>query len=153
MISWAGSSKHRDRSADVLITQGAGKIAYNVVRSLGRHGLEIVVGVDKFSGMAVFSRYATERVHLPFLTTQTAAFVKALKEVLQRYSPKVYMPMGDDTYVAAKHIDAFQETGVIVPIAPFEAIERLVKKDEVASLAQCLGIPCLLYTSPSPRDS
>jgi predicted ATP-grasp superfamily ATP-dependent carboligase len=101
----------------------------------------VIVGADKFSGMAVFSRYATAHFRHPVLTTQTAEFVKGVKEALQRYSPQVYLPMGDDTYVAAKYIAELQETGVTIPIAPFETIKMLAKKNEVVTLAKALGIP------------
>lgn len=126
---------------DVLITQGWGRIAYNVVRSLGRQRLNVVVGVDKFLGMALFSRYASAKVRHPFFTTQTASFVRRVKEVLQLYSPKVYLPIGEETCVAAKYIEELQQTGVTIPIAPFETIKTLHKKNEIISLARSLKIP------------
>lgn len=36
---------------DVMVTQGWGRIAYNIVRSLGRKGLKVGLGVDNFLGM------------------------------------------------------------------------------------------------------
>jgi predicted ATP-grasp superfamily ATP-dependent carboligase len=129
------------RGFDVLMTQGWGKIAYNVVRSLGRERLRVVVGTDKLGGMAALSRYAAEHFRHPFVTLQTAAFVRAVRDALRRYSPAVYLPTSDDTYVASRFIDEFQATGTIVPIAPFATIRTLHKKNEVAALASSLGIP------------
>jgi predicted ATP-grasp superfamily ATP-dependent carboligase len=126
---------------DVLVTQGWGKIAYNVVRSLGREQLRVVVGTDRLSGMAALSKYALGQFRHPSVTLQTAAFVRTVRDSLRRYSPAVYLPTSDDTYVASRFIDQFQATGTVVPIAPFATICRLHKKNEVAALASSLGIP------------
>jgi predicted ATP-grasp superfamily ATP-dependent carboligase len=129
------------RAYDVLITQGWGRIAYNVVRSLGRQRLQVIVGTDRFSGMAAWSRYASARFRHPVITRQTIAFVNSVEAALRRYSPAVYLPMNDDTFVAARFIERFQETGARVPIAPFEVLRTLHKKSGLMSLAASLEIP------------
>src|SRR4051794_4240794 len=138
------------RGVDVLVTQGWGKIAYNVVRSLGRERLRVVVGTDRLGGMAALSKYATARFTHPFVTVQTAAFVKSVREALGRYSPAVYLPTSDDTYVASRFIDLFEATGTVVPLAPFDTIRTLHKKNDVAALASSLGIP--IPETLIPRD-
>ena len=134
------TSRSREAS-DVLVSQGWGRIAYNVVRSLARQGLKVVVGTDEFRGMSVFSRYVPATFRHPSFVTQTPEFVRAVTEALQRYSPKVYLPTNEDTYVAARYIDDLQATGVIVPVASFGTIKRLHNKNELMSLVKCLGIP------------
>jgi predicted ATP-grasp superfamily ATP-dependent carboligase len=129
------------RRFDVLTTQGWGKIAYNVVRSLGRRGLRVVVGTDKLGGMAALSRYAAARFRHPIITSETAAFVRCVEEALRRYAPRVYLPTSDDTFVAARFVDRFQATGTIVPVAAFETIRTLHRKDTVTALAASLAIP------------
>jgi predicted ATP-grasp superfamily ATP-dependent carboligase len=49
--------------------------------------------------------------------------------------------MNEDVFVVARHIQEFRDTGVVTPIAPFETIKKLHKKDEVLSLAKSIGIP------------
>jgi predicted ATP-grasp superfamily ATP-dependent carboligase len=137
---------------DVLITQGWGRAAYNVFRSLRRHGLSVVVGTDRFSGMAALSRYASARFRHPSITAQPASFITSVKEALQRYSPKVYLPTGEDTYVVAKHAGELQEAGVIIPIAPFATLKLLHKKNQVISLARSLGIPTPETLDPKDDD-
>jgi predicted ATP-grasp superfamily ATP-dependent carboligase len=126
---------------DVLLTQAWGKSAYNVVRSLGRQGLSVAVGTDKFSSMAVHSRYAATSFEHPFPIAQTAEFIGDVRQALNRYAPKVYLPVAEDTYIVAKYIEYLQGSGAIIPIAPFQTIRTLHKKDELARLAESLGIP------------
>jgi predicted ATP-grasp superfamily ATP-dependent carboligase len=122
------------------------------VRRLGRHGVKVVLGTDKFGGMASFSRYTSARFRHPVITLQTADFVKSVKAALQRYSPQVYLPTGEDTYVVAKFIHELQETGVTIPIAPFQTLRTLHKKDAVMCLAKSSGIPVPATTVPKSHD-
>ncbi len=135
------SSGARPDPVDVLVTQGWGKSAYNVVRSLGRHGLSVAVGTDKFSSMAVYSRYAASSFQHSFSIVQTAEFIGQVRQALSRLAPKVYLPLAEDTYMVAKYIDQLQGAGTIIPIAPFQTIRTLHKKDALARLAESLGIP------------
>jgi predicted ATP-grasp superfamily ATP-dependent carboligase len=144
-------SPTRDGS-DVLITQGWGRTAYQIVRSLGKHGLKVVLGTDKFGGMASFSRYASARFRHPIITLETTEFVQSVKAALHRYTPKVYLPTGEDTYVVAKFVDELQKTGVTIPIAPFQTLKALHKKDEAISLAKLIGIPVPATTVPKSHD-
>jgi predicted ATP-grasp superfamily ATP-dependent carboligase len=64
-----------------------------------------------------------------------------VREAIQRYAPTVYMPSAEDTYIVAKYIDNLQCAGTVVPIAPFETIRTLHKKDTLARLAASLNIP------------
>jgi predicted ATP-grasp superfamily ATP-dependent carboligase len=126
---------------DVLITQGWGRVAYNVVRSLSKRGLNVVAGTDRFLGMTFFSRHTAQRFRHPFPTTQTMAFVDAAKKALYRYSPSVYLPTSEDTLVVSRYLEIFQETGAVIPVAPFHVIKRLYRKDQVVALAETVGIP------------
>ena len=135
-------SRHgkQDR-VDVLVTQGWGKSAYNVVRSLGRRGLSVALGTDKFSSMAVHSRYASLSFQHSFPVAQTPEFVGEVRQALTRYGPKVYLPLAEDTYIIAKYIDHLKGAGAAIPIASFQTIRTLHKKDSLARLAESLGIP------------
>ena len=141
-----GMSRHgkQDR-VDVLVTQGWGRSAYNVVRSLGRQGLSVAVGTDKFSSMAVHSRYASSSFQHSFPIAQTPEFIGEVRQALTRYAPKVYLPLAEDTYIIAKYIDHLKGAGAAIPIASFQTIRTLHKKDSLARLAESLGIP-------TPRD-
>jgi len=147
-------SRNGSRSArptDVLISNAWGRSPYNVLRSLARHRLSVVVGTDKFMGMAALSRYSAATFRHPLATTEPEAFTRRIKEAIQLYSPRVYLPMGEDTYVVAKYIDQLQSPAVTIPVAPYQTIRRLHKKDEVTELARSLGIP--VPDTIVPRDA
>jgi predicted ATP-grasp superfamily ATP-dependent carboligase len=126
---------------DVLITQGSGRVAYNVVRSLSKQGLKVVAGTDKTLGMTFFSRHTAQRFRHPVPATQPNGFINAAIKALHRYSPSVYLPTSDDTLVVSRYLGELRETGAVIPIAPFDVIRRLYRKDMVLALAESLGIP------------
>lgn len=145
--------RHRSsHPVDVLLTQAWGKSAYNVVRSLGRRDLSVVVGTDRFSGMAAYSRYAAGSFQHALPVTQTPEFISDVRQALQRYTPKVYMPTAEDTYIIAKYFDHLTRGQTIIPIAPFETIRTLHKKDALARLAASLNIPTPQTIAPRTAD-
>lgn len=136
----APTNRAEDRM-DAIVTQGWGRIAYNVVRSLGRQGLKVAVGTDEFLGMTYFSRYSEAAFRHPFFVSQPKEFVQSVKEAMRRYRPAVYLPSGQETHVVARYRNEFDGLGVEIPIAPFETLRKLHKKDELMNLARSLGIP------------
>lgn len=133
---------------DAIVTQGRGRIAYNIVRSLGRRGVRVCVGTDALSGMAVFSRYVAATFRHPPFVDKPTEFIRTLREAIQRHSPAVYLPSGEEAYVVARHMESFQDLDVKIPIAPFETLRRLHLKHESCRLASSLGISAPRTTVP-----
>lgn len=134
-------SKNTTNQLDVLVTHGWGRIAYNTVRSLARHGLKVGVGTDQFLGMACFSRYTCANFRHPSFIVQPSEFVQSIKDAIQRYEPAVYLPADQENLVIARYRNEFKGLGVEIPIASFETLRTLHKKDEAMKLARSLGIP------------
>lgn len=132
---------HVVRQADVLISNAWGRSPYNVVRSLALRHLRVAVGTDKFLGMAALSRYAAPTFRHPSAFEEPEAFVTAVTRAIERYNPLVYLPTGEDTYIAAKYADELRATGVLIPVAPYSTIRTLHRKDTIGALASSLGIP------------
>jgi len=126
---------------DVVVTQGWGRIAYNIVRSLARRGLKVALGTDEFLGMAVLSRYTGTTFLHPSFIHHTQEFVKSLRESLLAYAPRVYIPAEQEVLVVAKYRDQFSDLETKIPIAPFDTLCLLHKKDEAARLAASLEVP------------
>jgi predicted ATP-grasp superfamily ATP-dependent carboligase len=131
----------KGKECDVLVTQGWGRIAYNIVRSLGKKGLSVALGTDEFLGMGVFSRFTSKTFRHPCFVTQTQSFVSDVKESLLRYSPKVYIPSDQEVLAIAKCRDQFDDVNTEIPISSFETLKQLHKKDELSRLAATVGIP------------
>ena len=127
--------------ADVLISNAWGRTPYNVTRSLSRHGLRVVVGTDAFRGMAALSRYSAASFRHPHAISKPERFVECVKGAFHDHSPRVYLPMGEETYIVARYLDDLQSSGVRIPVAPYQTIRRLHRKDEATKLALALGIP------------
>jgi len=137
-------------SFEVLVSNAWGRSAYNVVRSLARNGLHVLVGTDKFRGMAAVSRYPTATFRHPVVTIEPDRFIYRIKEIVEQFAPAVYLPAGEHAYVVAKHRDALEANGTVIPIAPYQAIRTLHNKDELNALARSLGIPT--PATIRPRD-
>lgn len=131
----------RSREFDVLVTHGWGRIAYNIVRSLGRRGLKVVLGTDEFQGMAVLSRYTAANFRHPVFVRHTEEFLATLKQYLKRYAPSVYIPSEQEVLLVAHAREQFNGLETRFPIAPFVTLCLLHKKDTLAQLAASLDIP------------
>jgi predicted ATP-grasp superfamily ATP-dependent carboligase len=128
-------------AVDVLVTQGWGRIAYNIVRSLGRQGLKVDVGFDRFRGMAAISRYTHSSFFHPSFISHTPQFIQCVREAVQSRRPKVYIPADQEALVVAKYRSELSDLPTEVPVAPFAVLRRLHKKDDASLLATSLDIP------------
>jgi len=134
-------TRQRAKDIDVVITQGWGRIAYNIVRSLGRKGLKVALGTDEFGGMAVLSRYTSTTFRHPSFVTHPAEFVRNVRDSLITHKPRVYIPSDQEVLAIAKYRDQFDDVNVEIPISSFETLKVLHKKNELAGLAAEMGIP------------
>ncbi len=144
-VSSASTSTHK---LDVVLTNGRNRIAYNILRSLGKAGLCVGVGVDSDGGMGVFSRFATARFRHPGHVSDELGFVETVRLYIQQYRPKVYIPTCDESFAVARHIDRFADLGVQIPISSHAITERLENKWSATELALSLGIPVPATIAP-----
>jgi predicted ATP-grasp superfamily ATP-dependent carboligase len=129
------------QKVDALVTQGWGRIAYNVVRSLGKKGLTVGVGLDEFIGMAAASKYTRLTFRHPSFITQTEGFIQSVRQAVFQHQPKALIPADQDILTVARYKEEFEDLDVKTAIAPFDTLKQLHKKDEVVRLANELGIP------------
>ena len=135
------SSSQRVKGIDAVVTQGWGRIAYNIVRSLGRKGIKVALGADEYRGMAAVSRYTGLTFTHPSFVIQPVDFVKSVRESLIRYKPKVYIPSDQEILAIARYRELFDDLNVEIPISSFEILKKLHKKNELTKLASQIGIP------------
>jgi predicted ATP-grasp superfamily ATP-dependent carboligase len=136
-----GTKGTAPRPLDAVVTNGWGRIAYNIVRSLGRHGLRVGVGTDEFLGMCVASRYATATFRHPAFTENPGGFIRSVRDALETYRPRVYLPSDQEALVVAKHRVTLDGLGVEIPVADFDVLRALHRKDELARVAVEAGVP------------
>ena len=126
---------------DVIVTNGWTRISYNILRSLGRRGLRVGLGVDSRSGMSVYSRYNSKTLYQPSFQKDGKGFIASVKQAILTYRPSVYIPADDDIFIVAKHIDEFKDLPGNIPIASTETLNLLDNKNEASELAKSLDIP------------
>ena len=125
---------------DVMVTNVWGRIGYNIVRSLGKQGLKVAVGMDKYRGMALLSRYKhTTFFHHNFIT-HPKEFIRDFEETIQKYRPKAYIPSDQEVMLVAKYLEKSNIPGIEIPIASFTTLRSLHKKDDVYKIACSQGI-------------
>jgi hypothetical protein len=56
-----------------------------------------------------------------------------LRSALDRLKPKVYLPSHEETFVIARYIDWLKKTGVKIPVAGFNVLRLLHRKDLMAA--------------------
>ncbi len=131
----------RARMVDVVVTYGWNRVAYNMLRALTSHGVRVAIGDTATTAMAKKSRYCSETFQYRSFYTRPQDFVGDLETVFRRLRPKVYLPSHEETFVVARYIDRLRKTGVKIPIADFDLLRTLHRKDLMAVVAQKLGIP------------
>lgn len=126
-------------SDKVLVLDGSQRSALATTRSLGRHGVPVVVGGETRTTLAGCSRYCQATVVYPPPQTNPEQFLKTINAEVCRQNITVLLPMTDiTTYFILANRDRFP--GVSIPYASFEAYEMVSNKWTLYQLARELGI-------------
>jgi predicted ATP-grasp superfamily ATP-dependent carboligase len=129
-----------------IVTFGRGWQALAVVRSLGRQGIEVVVGEETRFAPCFFSKYATATFLHPSPANEPGPFLDRLLEVVKEHAPDdpddpyVLIPVHKETWLIAEHRERF-EPHVRMALAPHEDMKLVHDKGRLPQLATELGIP------------
>ncbi len=133
---------------DVLITYGWNRIAYNALRSLTTAGLSVAVGDMSSQNMSFGSRRKPQKWIYDSFYSHPERFIDQVCAALIRSKAKVYLPMHEETFIVARHINRFREIGVEVPVSDFEMLKQVHKKNTLSLLAESIGVPVPDNTQP-----
>jgi predicted ATP-grasp superfamily ATP-dependent carboligase len=125
----------------ILVTDGDQRATLAVVRSLGRQGLEVVVGEDHAPSLAGVSRYCFEQWRYPSPLDDPSGFQQALIEHVRDHSYELLIPMTDLTCVLVSEIQEELEQRVRVALPAPGVFERASHKGELMQLAESIGVP------------
>ncbi len=126
----------------VLILDGNQRCALAVTRSLGKHGVPLVVAEASPKTLAGSSRFCSESLVYPSPYANHDGFVETLKREIPARKITILFPMTDvTTRCVLQHRDEL--SGVRIPVAPLEAFEALSDKWRLSTLARDLdvGVP------------
>ncbi len=138
--------------ADALITYGWNRIAYNALRSLSAAGVSVAVGDASSRNMSFGSRLRPATFRYDSFYANPGRFVDQVCAAIVAHRPAVYLPMHEETFVAARHIERFREMGVEVPVADFALLKQVHKKNTLTKLAEAAGVPVPRSIQPARLD-
>ncbi len=130
-----------NKNIDALVTYCWNRVGYNVLRSLAAKGVRVIVGDANKLAMARFSRYGDDFFQYPSFYKNPASFVNSLTQQVKDDHSRVYLPVHEEIFIAAKYREQLEQSGFIVPIADFDVLEQLHKKECLFDVCQKYGIP------------
>lgn len=125
----------------VLVTDGDERAALAVTRSLGRQGIEVVVGAMQTPSLAGVSRYCTESFVSPSPVTNPDGYVASLLNVVRGKNIGMIFPITDLATTLVGAARAQFEPAVKLTIPSMMAYERLSDKYALMQLATQLQVP------------
>src|SRR5262245_17366250 len=133
----------------VFVTDGDQRPALAITRSLGRRGIEVIVGEDRPVSLASSSRYAAGHRTYPSPHNEPQAFDRFLDDLIARERPDVVMPVTDVTtyMIARRQKELCRRTAVAAP--PFEAFDFVSDKGQLLRHAatHSISIPRTSFVS------
>lgn len=124
----------------VIVTNARNRIAYNVVRSLGRKGIDLYTADFVPRSMSFFSRYSKGHFVYPSPFRDQEGFVKCLIDEIQGLRVDVLIPVFEETFLVAKYAERFSKC-VSTVLPTYEKILIAHNKDKWAQIARRLAIP------------
>ncbi len=123
----------------VIVTNAKSRIAYNICKSLGKKGVEVVSADFVKSSMSFYSRYSNGHFLYPSPFSEPEGFVDCFIEQLSYHRPTVLMPVSEETFLFAKYADRFS-LQVKMALPRYDQILTTHNKDQWQALAAQLGI-------------
>jgi predicted ATP-grasp superfamily ATP-dependent carboligase len=124
-----------------FVNDGDARYALAITRSLGRRGIEVIVGEDRPVSLASTSRYAKQHVRYPSAYTDRKAFEMFVEDLVARERPDVIIPVSDvTTYSVARRHDVLRpHTAVAAPL--FATFDFVSDKARLLQDAATRGVP------------
>ncbi|MFC1717379.1 ATP-grasp domain-containing protein [Candidatus Poribacteria bacterium] len=122
-----------------IISYGWNRIAYAITQSLGKRGVEVIVGDNSRLSAAGFSKYAYGRFSYCSFYQDPESFVKEIINKIKETGTSVYIPCHEEILLVARYIELFPPE-VVVPIAPFDTLLSAHDKGRLMGIAKDIGI-------------
>lgn len=123
----------------VIVTNAKSRIAYNICKSLGKKGIDVVSADFVKSSMSFYSRYSKDHFLYPSPFSEPERFVECFVERISRHQPTVLLPVSEETFLFAKYADRFSSQ-VKMALPRYDQILTTHNKDQWQALAAKLDI-------------
>lgn len=125
---------------DVIVTYCWNRVGYNIIRSLSKKGLKVVVGDTSSHNICSMSKFSMDHFVYADPFKQEDTFIADIKKAINRYKPKVLMPTHDEGVVLAKHRAELPQS-VVYCMESYEKQMLLSDKYEATKIAESVGVP------------
>ncbi len=126
--------------SSVIVTNAKSRIAYNIVRSLGKRGIRVYSADHVLRAMSFASRFSRGHFVYPSPFRDQAAFIECLVEHGRRLKADVLIPVYEETFLLAKFRHLLpKEMKLVLP--DYEKILLAHNKDRWTGIARDIGIP------------
>jgi predicted ATP-grasp superfamily ATP-dependent carboligase len=138
-----------------ILTFGRAWSALSAARSLGKRGIEVVVGDEYDFAPAGLSKYAVDKFIYPNPDREPEAFLDTLEAVIRRHKPAdgeeyVLMPVHKEAYLIARHRARFEPL-IQMALPTIEQIEQVHDKGTLARTCAKEGLPVPRTRVPESR--
>jgi len=126
---------------DVIVLDGEQRSALAVTRSLGKRGINAIVGAEKRSSLSSCSRYCTRSFLYPSPYNDPIGFIQALVEYTGKFRNQILFPMTDVTLaeVLLKRMD-FPKS-LLIPFVDYDTYMQVTDKINLFQLGKELNLP------------
>jgi predicted ATP-grasp superfamily ATP-dependent carboligase len=124
---------------NVLITYGWCRTAYAIMRNLAMHGLSIFVGGPIKNHMCSVSKYCRGTFQYPSPYRYPEQFVQKVIDAANKFETPIYLPVHEETFAIAKHIDLFPSR-LTIPITSADNLELCYDKADSMKLLESIGV-------------
>lgn len=131
--------RHIVRTGPVIVTNARNRIAYNIVKTLGRKGIPVYSADSVPRAMSFSSRYSKGHFLYPSPFTDQQGFIDCLIENIIRLRAEVLIPVFEETFLIAKHKDRLSQYVKLV-LPSYDQILIAHNKDKWESVARSLNI-------------
>ena len=125
----------------VLVTPGNLRSALAVTRSLGRQGVAVTVADERARSLAGSSRYCRSSLRVPSPSRAGDAFVRAIRDEVERGRHRVLMPTDDVTLSLISGARSQFEGLTVLPFPEADVVQLAHDKAALVALATEQGIP------------
>ena len=124
----------------VLVINAKNRVAYNIVKSLGKRGIKVYTGDFINNPMSSYSRYSYGKIRYPSPFKAQSQFVESVIDKIKELDIEVLIPVGEETFLISKYKDRFlKHTNLCVP--DYNKILIAHNKDSWQKIAQTIDVP------------
>ena len=118
-----------------------GRIPLNIIRSLGRKGIECYVGGCLKVATPYYSRYCTQKIIYPSPVSQPAEFKTFMFELIRKEKFDVVFPVMNDTVLFFSKYKKMLSQYTKIPLVDYDKMILAINKANTLKLAEKLKIP------------